>query len=190
MKRILLAAGLLACASCVAGRPVAPAKLDTTKMVWSTYEAVDQLLWQHRELPGFDKDSARDIDRVLVATAVDVNDVQATSEFGRVLTEFIQSRLTHHNYDVIHATIRQDHLLIHQDGQFLLSRDKRNLATDYNARTALVTTYSVVPSSVIVSMKLVSTVEDSVLASQELILPQSEDIAQLLSGHSTRVVAR
>ena len=76
--------------------------------------------------------------------------------------------------------------LVQHDGQFLLSRDARNLAVDYNARSALVTTYSVVANSVIVSMKLVSTIENSTVAAQDFVLARTESVTEMLSAQTGR----
>ncbi|MEO2164316.1 MAG: FlgO family outer membrane protein [bacterium] len=158
--------------SCQLPHGDAPIPLDTEILIERTYDAVDNLLAQHR--------SKQDTDRILVATVVDVNNVRSTSMFGRVVTECIQSRLTQANFDVIHATVREDHMLVRSEGQFLLSRDVSNLAADYNARTALVTTYAVVENSVILSLKLVSTVEGSTLAAEDFVLAKSPSIDEML----------
>jgi hypothetical protein len=136
------------------------------------YEAIDDLLDQH---PHPD-----DIDRVLVSTVVDINDVNRTTMFGRVLSECLSSRLTQVNKDVIHATVRSDQMLVRSEGQFLLSREVRNLAMDYNARTALVSTYAVTQHTVILSLKLVSTIEDSTLAGIDIVIPRSETVTEML----------
>ena len=150
--------------------------LDTQVLIATAYDTVDQLIEQHPNL--------QDTDRILVATAVDVNDVRDTSMFGRVITECIQARLTQLDRDVIHATVREDHLLVRNEGQFLLSRDVANLAADYNARTALVTTYAVLENSVILSLKLVSTVESSTLAAQDVVLRRTESVSEMLQSRN------
>lgn len=140
------------------------------------YGGVDALLGQH--------DFPTDIDRVLVATLVDINDVTNTSMFGRQTAEFVSARMTQHNRDVIHATVRQDHMIVRPDGQFLLSRDIRNLVSDHNARSVVVGTYGAVSGYVFVSLRLVSTVDDSVLSAVEFTLERDEVVDELLS-HAT-----
>jgi hypothetical protein len=141
-------------------------------LVCISYEAIDELLEQHP--------NPEDLDRVLVSTVVDINDVGRTTMFGRVISECLSSRLTQLDKDVIHATVRSDQMLVRQDGQFLLSREARNLAMDYNARTALVSTYAVTEHTVILSLKLVSTVEDSILAGVDFVLCRDETVSDML----------
>ena len=190
---ILMAVGWLALSSCCAlpqslhyapsmyheGKPLTPVG-EAHYLVEACYEAIDDLLEQHPY--------QEDIDRVLVSTVVDINNVQRTTMFGRVSSECFSSRLTQLDKDVIHATVRADHMLVRQEGQFLLSREARNLAMDYNARTALVSTYGVTEHSVILSLKLVSTVEDSTLAGVDLVIPRTETVTEMLEmglGYNT-----
>lgn len=137
-----------------------------------TYAAIDQLIAQHPH-----KD---EIGRLLVATVVDLNDVNRTSMFGRQVTEYASARLTQLDYDVIHATVRQDHMLVRQDGLFLLSRDIRNLVADYNAKSVVVGTYGIVNDFVFVSLKLVSTVDDSTLAAIDFTVKREGSVLEML----------
>ncbi len=145
---------------------------EATFLVETCYQAIDGLLEQHPK--------PNDIDRVLVSTVVDINNVNQTTMFGRTISEFLSSRLTQTDKDVIHATVRADAMVVRQEGQFLLSREVRSLAMDYNARTALVSTYAVTDHSVILSLKLVSTVEDSTLAGVDVVLARTGTISELL----------
>jgi hypothetical protein len=137
------------------------------------YDAVDDLLDQHSD--------QKDIGRILVATMVDINDVDRTTMFGRQTAEFLAARLTQQDYDVIHATIREDRLIVKSEGQFLLSRDVAALAVDYNARSVLVATYGVVKDIVYVSLKLVSTVDDATLAATDFTVPRGKVVDELLA---------
>jgi hypothetical protein len=178
-KLILMAVGWVSLSACCSLNHKHMTPVDEAKyLVRTCYDAIDELLAQH-PFP-------EDIDRVLVSTVVDVNDVRATTMFGRVASECLSSRLTQVNKDVIHATVRSDNMLVRSEGQFLLSREVRNLAMDYNARTALVSTYAVTEHSVILSLKLVSTVEDSTLAGVERVIPRTGTVTEMLgSGAKT-----
>lgn len=142
----------------------------------AAYEAVDQLIAQHND--------RKDIGRMLISTCVDVNNFGMTSMFGRQMSEYIASRLTQKNIDVIHATVRQDHLQMREDGQFLLSRDVRNLAMDHNSRTILVGTYGVVQDYVLVSLKMVSTVDDSTIAATDFVLQRTKVVNDMLATYT------
>lgn len=172
---------MLALTSCctVLPQPCFEESCEQTVLRGAFYGAVDNLLDQH--------EFRDDLDRMLVATLVDINDVTSTSMFGRQTAEFISARLTQHDHDVIHATVRQDHMIVREDGQFLLSRDIRNLVSDHNARSVVVGTYGTVKGFVFVSLKLVSTVDDSVLAAADFTLRRDEIIDDLLSHTNTGI---
>jgi hypothetical protein len=141
-------------------------------LIGMCYDAIDDLLKQHG-----DQD---EIGRILVATLVDINDVDRTTMFGRQSAEFLAARLTQRDQDVIHATVREDRMIVKGDGQFLLSREVKNLAADYNAKSVLVGTYGVVQDVVYVSLKLVSTIDDSTLAATDFTVPRGKVVDQML----------
>jgi len=174
-KLIFMAVGWVSLSACCSLNQKHMTPVDEARyLVRTCYEAIDDLLAQH-PFPG-------DLDRVLVSTVVDINDVRSTTMFGRVSSECLSSRLTQVNKDVIHATVRADNLLVRPEGQFLLSREVRNLAADYNARTALVSTYAVTEHSVVLSLKLVSTVEDSTLAGVDVVIPRTATVTEMLES--------
>jgi TolB-like protein len=141
-------------------------------LIGMCYDAVDDLLKQHSE--------SDEIGRILVATLVDINDVDRTTMFGRQSAEFLAARLTQRDQDVIHATVREDRMIVKGDGQFLLSREVKNLAADFNAKSVLVGTYGVVQDVVYVSLKLVSTIDDSTLAATDFTVPRGKVVDQML----------
>ncbi len=140
----------------------------------AAYAAVDTIVKQCDVDP--------DLGRLLVATVVDINNVERTSMFGRQFSEMAATRLTQHKVDVIHATVRQDHLRVDESGQFLLSRKVQNLAADYNAKCVLVGTYGVVDESVFVSVKLVSTVDDATLAAADVEIHGDELVMRMIDS--------
>jgi TolB-like protein len=182
MFRTFLTAALLlalvattACKGPSAALP--PLETTLTDVRETSYDAMDSLLAQCTD---------NDCGRLMVATLVDINDVSRTSMFGRQIAEFHASRLSQRDFVVIHATMRQDHMIVRGSGQFLLSRDIQNLAADYNAKLALVGTYGVVSDSVAVSMRLVSTVDDSTVAAVDYELPRCKVVVDMLSANGFR----
>lgn len=178
LRPALAVLGLIALASCHATHVVhrAPATMTKPDLMVAAYVAVDQLMAQ--------RTLEEDHGRVLVATLVDVNDVEDSSMFGRQVSEFISTRLTQRKVDVIHATVRQDHIKVDQSGQFLISRKVQNLGSDYNARNVLVGTYGETEDTVLVSLRLVSTVDDSTLAATDFAIEKDAIIERMLDSDS------
>ena len=108
---------------------------DSINVVEENYEAVDVMLKATREeLPKGCK--------ILTATFVDLDDVTNASSLGRLLGETASARLTQRGHTVVNMKLRRDSVAINADGEFLLSRDARQLSADYDAKAVLVGTYT------------------------------------------------
>ena len=108
---------------------------DSVNVVKENYEAVDRMLKAaRRELPENSK--------ILAATFVDLDDVTNASPLGRLLGETASARLTQRGHTVVNMKVRRDSVAINEAGEFLLSRDARQLSMDYDAKALLVGTYS------------------------------------------------
>jgi len=165
-----LAPGLFACRSIPMGR--APS------LVQATYRAVDELVAGATEL--------EHSDRILVATLVDVNDVERASMLGRQVAEFLTTRLAQRGRDVVHTTVRIDSLAIRREGQFVLSRDITKLSQEHKAKAVLVGTYGATDTTVYVSLKLVRTLDLEVVSAVDYTLPHDGEVAWMLAQRGPR----
>lgn len=144
-------------------------------LVKTSYNAVDCLL----STASFSVPNRR----VLVATVVNLDDVQATSTFGRLVGEFVAARLTHRHYSPVHLTVRSGSVLINPSGEFLLSRDMSELAGDHNAALVLVGTYTPASDRVYVCLKLVEAANSELIAAVDYSVPAGPRTLALL-GHA------
>ncbi len=82
-------------------------------------------------------------DPLIVASFVNVNNLEESSSFGRILSEQIGSRFVQRGHKVIELKLRQESIFIREgNGEFLLSRDIRELSKTYNAAAVVVGTYA------------------------------------------------
>lgn len=153
------------------------AKGEDADLVRTSYRAVDCLI----ELTP-DKVKINPDRRVLVATAVELDHLYSTSTLGRLLGEFAAARLSQQGYSVVHLTVRQGSVAINDDGQFFLSRDIQKLAANYDTGSVLVTTYTVTPTQVFVSMKLVNAEANTIVSAIDFALPKGPETVALLHG--------
>lgn len=135
-----LIAGMVALAIGTSGlvsgcRQVKIRRKDSINVVKENYKAVDVMLKASRE--GLPKGC-----KILTATFVDLDDVTNASPLGRLLGETASARLTQRGHTVVNMKIRRDSVAINADGEFLLSRDARQLSADYDAKAVLVGTYT------------------------------------------------
>lgn len=175
-----LLVGLGAATGCMCPHNIAEFKHHGDKdadLIKTSHNAIDCLLQQ---APGLDPTK-----RVLVATAVDLDNLNRTSRFGRMIGEFLATRLTQRGHMVVHATARKGSLAINEEGQFLLSRDIKKLASDYRTGSVLVSTYSLSPDRVFVSLKLVMAESQCLLSAVDFELPRGPETNALLNGSTT-----
>jgi TolB-like protein len=82
-------------------------------------------------------------DPLIVASFVNVNNLEESSSFGRILSEQVGSRFVQRGHKVIELKLRQASIFIREgNGEFLLSRDIRELSKTYNAAAVVVGTYA------------------------------------------------
>jgi len=132
--------GVLVAAICAAGLLAGCEKpkivrTDTVDLVEAHYDATDCLL----------KTAGRELkptDRILTASFVELDDTTRSSTFGRLAGEVCASRLNQRGYSVVNVKLRRKSIaIVPRSGEFLLSRDVKELGEDYNAQVVLVGTY-------------------------------------------------
>jgi hypothetical protein len=119
---------------------------------------------------------------------VDINDVDSGSMFGLQMAEFVAARLTQKGYSLVQTTLRDGSVIIRDDGQFLLSRDITDLSVDYNAQAVAVGTYGVTDDKVYVSLRLICTVDNTLLGATDFVLPVDDQVGSMLASRAGRVL--
>ena len=121
---------------------------------------------------------------VLVASMVDLNNLDATSDMGRLAAQQIASRLSQYGMRIIDVRLRKD-MVVRKEGEFLLSRDTAKLMQAYyDAKAAIVGGYVVSDEQVYLSVRAISLVDGAVLAAYEYFLPCQGEVKALLSSTS------
>ncbi len=107
---------------------------------------------------------------VLFASFVDISDLNSTSLLGRMLGEQIGSRFSQHGYNVVEIRLRKDSLHISQDegtGELALSRDMELIRDSWDAQAVITGTYHVFDDRAVVSARIVSTLDNSIISSHD-----------------------
>lgn len=125
---------------------------------------------------------------MLVSTISDVNNVEASSTFGRTVSEQVSARLAQKGYKVAELKLRQG-ISVQQGGldpqktgEFLLSRDVSNIGTEHKAAVALTGTYSVGARKVLVNLRLIDIRSGNVITGYDYEVNKTADIAQMTDG--------
>ena len=154
-------------------------------LVRTSYQAVDTLLKGVEKVPALKDNPKRNgiyiNPPILVASFVNVDNVQRSSTFGRVLGEQMASRLSQKGYKVIEMKMRSDSIFIQeQTGELMLSRELHKISNKHNAYAVLVGTYGVSKYVVYVTAKLIRTKDNVILNAYDYSLPIGPDTRKML----------
>lgn len=172
-SRALACLALLASLAGCSSAPNAYDKASRYPLIAATYGATDQLREQMHKavaVPG----------PLVVATLVDINDLEKSSAFGRTIAEQVSAGFTRNGFQIIEMKYRNAVYIKRSQGELVLSREIRDLATSNNARGVVAGTYSVGNDLVFVNLKVIRQEENLVLASQDFALPLDANIRSLL----------
>ena len=139
----------------------------------ANYNAVDFLL---KKLPTkLRKDSP-----VLVASLVNLDNLNESSTFGRVVSEQIASRLKQKDYSTIEMKLRTTVFIKEGSGEFLLSREISKISIKHRAQAVVVGTYAVASDKVYITVRIVNVNDGNILASCDYKIPMSRDVFKML----------
>lgn len=105
---------------------------------------------------------------IMFSSFVDLSDFQSTSVLGRMLGEQIGSRFSQHGYNVIEMRLRTNSLQITpKTGELALSRNMEHIRDSWNAQAVITGTYHIFDDKAVVSARIVSTVDNSIISSHD-----------------------
>lgn len=186
MKTILtlLSAGLLltllsGCAS--SGKK----DIEDADLVSASYAAADSLVRNAPQLQLYQNKP------ILVASFVDIDDVQRSSTFGRMVAEQVGSRLAQKGYKVIEVKVRSDTIFTKgnsypSEGEYLLSRELQDISRNHDAYGLVVGTYGASKEVVYVTAKLIRARDNIIMSSYDYSLPVGDNTRNLLRASRRR----
>jgi TolB-like protein len=168
---------------------------DTDQLIATTYQAADALYanWTKKEI---DFDESRPIEitannysresngPIIVATLVDIKNLEQTSNFGRFTSELLASRLSQLGAEVLEIKLRNTVFIRQNEGEFMLTREVQELAATHKVAAVLVGTYTENGQSVFASLKLVRPEDGKILAAYDYAQRKDNEIAWLLGDKS------
>ncbi len=117
---------------------------------------------------------------IIAASFANVDDLRLSSTFGRMASEVIASGLTDLGYSVVEVKMRDSLFIKQQAGEFMLSRQLKNLSREHNAQAVVLGTYAEGGDYLYVSARVVRTEDNIVIGSHDFSLPLNADIKHLL----------
>lgn len=119
---------------------------------------------------------------IAVATFVNVDDLHASSTFGRIYAEQIMSELSMQGFDVIELRHAEALQFLNASGEFALSRDVNMLKPHRELGGVVVGTYAVSPVRVYVNARLVDPGTSKVLTVGSVEMGKTKEIGKMLRG--------
>ena len=176
MASVLMVTGLVSACSDVYTNDAAYMSKDNTPMVdlvATSHQVVDRLVDTSQQL--LDKGKP-----IIVASLVNVSDLQESSVLGRIVAEQIRSRLTQLGYVTQELRYRGSILVRAGNGELVLSRDAKNLSDVQQAQAVVAGVYAVAETNVYLTLRILRAQDGTVISSADYVLPKGEDVTSLL----------
>jgi TolB-like protein len=108
---------------------------------------------------------------IIVATAVNVDDLDDSSTFGRLASQLVSSRLSQRGYLVRDVTYTGALTVTPETGEMVLSREAHKLAAEADAQAVVAGAYAVGGEKIYLNIRLLGAVDGRVLSATDLVVP-------------------
>lgn len=110
---------------------------------------------------------------ILVASLVNIDNVQHSSTLGRLIAEQIKSRVAQLGYKVIEVKLRDSVFVQKRNGELLLSREILDITQIHDAHAVIVGTYGMIREAqkTYVNTQLIRARDNVILSSYDFTLP-------------------
>jgi TolB-like protein len=154
--------------SAAGGAGIAPA--FPTSAVPSTHD-LGQLVYNAAELLA-QRSVPLSKDRpIVVATLVDINDLNRSSTLGRLASQLVADKYSQHGYLIKDLTYTRGLEMKPGTGTLVLSEDVRNVAARNNAQAVIAGTYAVGGREIYLNLRLLRADDGAILSSADLVVP-------------------
>lgn len=149
-----------------------------------SYDATDDLISDARF-------GARGSMPILVGTLNDVDKLERSSTFGRIVAEQISARFAQRGYNVAELKMRNSVNIKqglgdpNESGEFLLSRDIGAIGGEHQAAAAVTGTYAVAGREIMVNLKMIDVATGKVISATDYAVPLDSNIRGLIGADST-----
>jgi TolB-like protein len=185
LLRIILTAILIFSLNCCAKKRVSP-EMPLIKQT-SIFQLTDIMA---AELIKNARDGGLNISDSIITTFVNMDDLQSSSKFGRILSEGIGNGLFRRGINIVEIKTSDAISAQPRTGEIILSRDPAELDSLAGAKYVITGVYTVGLKSVSISSRIIELPNKKVIsvASNEII--KTEDIEELLKNNDNSEVIR
>ena len=108
---------------------------------------------------------------LIVATVVNIDALDRSSTLGRLISEQVAARFTLAGHRMIEMKFRSNVYMARDQGELMLTREIRDIASSHNAQAVIVGTYAQSSDLVFVNLKVIQPETNVVLAVHDYALP-------------------
>lgn len=150
----------------------------------ANYQAVDELM--KRQLPPSRVSNRPESAEgpYIVATVANIDQLESSSTLGRLISEQVSSRISQMGHPVLELKLRNGIYMKRNEGEFLLTREIREVAAAHRAQAVVVGTYAESASFIHVSLKLVNPANSTILSAHDYALPLDRQVRSMLRKQS------
>ncbi|MCB2181738.1 MAG: hypothetical protein KQH63_06925 [Desulfobulbaceae bacterium] len=120
---------------------------------------------------------------ILTASFVNIDNLEKSSTLGRAIAEYVASRFVQKNFKVVELKLRNTVYIKEKSGEFLLSREIRDISTEHEVKALVVGTYSIAKNMVYVSARVVDPADATILATYDYSIPIRSNVSHMLSQY-------
>lgn len=149
----------------------------TNEFIPTNYRAAGALIEQARA-GGLDQ-----VRPLIIATLVNINALDESSGFGRMVAEQISAQFSRAGYSMVEMKIRDNVYMKQNVGELLLTREIKDIAQQHKAQAVIVGTYAESDRFVFVNLKVIRPSDNIVIASHDYAVPVNKMVRSLLGRH-------
>ena len=162
--------------------PIKETNTLDNNLVKNSYQATEQLIHIANTNADITDTKLNAKSPLIVASFVDVNQMEQSSALGRIIAEQISSKLSQKGYYVVELKLRKNIFIKESAGEFLLSRKIKEITNNHNAQGIVVGTYAAGVNHIYITAKIINPSTNRIISSIDFRLPMNEDTRELLSS--------
>jgi TolB-like protein len=119
---------------------------------------------------------------IMAASFVNINRLEESSTLGRLVSEQISSRMAQNGFRMLEMKLRQNSVYIKEgEGEFLLSRQLKEISQSHDSGLVVVGTYTVADRSIYVSARVVNADDSTIVTGYDFQLARNYQTDSLLA---------
>jgi TolB-like protein len=146
-------------------------------LIAANYKAADSLILGQAAEPKLSSINGK---MVLVATVVDLHNLEKSASLGRLVSEQVSARLSQLGLNVKEVKLRGSLFVSNSQGEFLLSREIKEISQSHSAEFVIVGTYAAASEAIYITLKLIKTEDGRILNGYSFGLINDKNMQSLL----------